>query len=91
LTFEELISLLRNAKCFEEIDNKRDDIDDVIPIIKIMFNFDQQNHAHPYDLWEHCVRTVLNLPRNIEDDMVYLAALLHDIGKPWCPLKNFKS
>lgn len=90
MTFEELISLLRNAKCFEEIDNKRDDIADVIPIIKIMFNFDQQNHAHPYDLWEHCVRTALNLPRNIEDDMVYLAALLHDIGKPWCQCDGTK-
>ena len=47
-----------------------------------MINFDQKNQAHQYDLWIHSLHTVINLPRNMEDDMLYLAALLHDIGKP---------
>ena len=30
------------------------------------------------------MHTVLGLPRGMDDDMIYLAALLHDIGKPDC-------
>lgn len=48
-----------------------------------MFGFDQQHRAHQYDLWLHCCPTVVNLPRNLDDDMIYLAGLLHDIGKPY--------
>ena len=49
-----------------------------------MVDFNQHNYAHQYDLWEHSLQTVVGLPKNIEDDMVYLAALIHDIGKPDC-------
>lgn len=81
---KELLDLLRNAKSFEEIDEAKNEIARLMPKVSVMFDYDQQNYAHPYDLWEHCVRTVLNLPKDIPDDMVYLAALLHDIGKPDC-------
>ena len=30
------------------------------------------------------LQTVVGLPKDVEDDMVYLAALIHDIGKPDC-------
>lgn len=53
-----------------------------IPKVKIMIGYDQQNHAHQYDLWDHSLHTVLNLPRGLNDSMLYLAALVHDIGKP---------
>ena len=46
-----------------------------------MFDYDQMNKAHQYDLWMHCIHTVLEIPKNIDDDMLYLSALLHDIGK----------
>lgn len=87
---QELLHLLRTAKSFEEIDVHREEIISLIPIIKIMIDYDQQNHAHQYDLWEHCCRTVINLPKDIDDDMVYLAALLHDIGKPDCRTIDYK-
>ena len=29
----------------------------------------------------HCLHTVTGLERNLENDMIYLVALLHDIGK----------
>ena len=84
MKFEELIILLKSAESVEAIDARRDDIVELIPEIRIMFNFEQKNYAHQYDLWMHCLHTVVGLPRNMNDDMLYLAALLHDIGKPDC-------
>ncbi len=88
MTFEELSVLLKKAECVEEIDCRREEIAELIPEVSRMFGFDQQNYAHQYDLWMHCLHTVINLPKNIEDDMLYLAAMLHDIGKPDCQVKG---
>ena len=84
MTLKEVILLLRNSKSIEEIDRHRDEILKLIPKAGIMVGFDQQNYAHQYELWEHCLWTVIGLPKDIDDDMVYLAALIHDIGKPDC-------
>ena len=86
MTLRELIQLLRRATDISEIDKYRDEIVTLIPETKIMVNFNQQNYAHQYDLWEHSLQTVVELPKDVEDDMVYLAALIHDIGKPDCQI-----
>ena len=86
MTLRELIQLLRRATDVSEIDKFRDEIVALIPETKIMVNFNQQNYAHQYDLWEHSLQTVVGLPKDIGDDMVYLAALVHDIGKPDCQI-----
>ena len=82
MDLRELIKILRNATEVERIDKYKDEITMLIPETKVMMNFDQQNYAHQYDLWEHSLQTVVGLPKDMEDDMIYLAALLHDIGKP---------
>ncbi len=82
MTLTELLGLLKSATTAEEIDSKRSEIARLMPTVSIMFGFDQQNHAHQYDLWMHCVHCTIGLPRGLNDDMLYLAALLHDIGKP---------
>ena len=87
---DELVELLRKATTAKEIDEKRDEIVNLIPKISVMIDFDQQNWAHQYDLWMHSVETVLGLPKDIDDDMVYFAALLHDIGKPDCQVYGEK-
>lgn len=79
---KELICLLRASKNFAAVNNRRDEIAALIPQITSMFDYDQNNSYHPYDLWEHCVRTALEIPKDTADDMVFLAAMLHDIGKP---------
>ena len=84
MDLRELIKILRNATEVERIDKYKDEITMLIPETKVMMNFDQQNYAHQYDLWEHSLQTVVGLPKDMEDDMIYLAALLHDIGKPDC-------
>ena len=86
MTLRELIQLLRSATDVREIEKYRDEIVELIPETKIMLNFNQQNYAHQYDLWKHSLQTVVGLPKDIEDDMVHLAALVHDIGKPDCQI-----
>lgn len=86
----ELIRILREASTAEAIDKHKEEITELKPKAKIMPDFNQQNHAHQYDLWEHCLQTVVGLPKDIEDDMVYLAAMLHDIGKPDCQIYDTK-
>lgn len=84
----ELLHLLRSSKTIEEIDEKREGIAELIPQVRRMFDYDLKNPKQPYDLWTHSLKTVVNLPRDLEDympnNMLYLAALLHDIGKPDC-------
>lgn len=82
MCLNELLELLKNAETVEEINIKKSEIEKIIPKIKIMYEYDQKNSAHQYDLWRHSLHTVINLPRNLDDPMLYLAALLHDIGKP---------
>ena len=82
MKFEQMTELLKYAKTPEELDGEREEIAKWIPKVRIMFSFDQKNHAHQYDLWLHTLYVVAGLPRGLDDDMLYLAALLHDIGKP---------
>lgn len=86
----ELIHLLKTSKDFATVNSSRDDIAELIPNVASMFDYDQNNSYHPYDLWEHCVRTALEIPKDVNDNMVFLAAMLHDIGKPECRCKGRK-
>ena len=90
MDIRELCSLLKNADNAEEIDRNREEILALIPAAEIMIDYDQQNWTHQYDLWQHSLHTVLGLPRGLEDDMLYLGALLHDIGKPESQTKGEK-
>jgi len=85
----DLITILREAVTAEDIDKHREAIVELIPESKRMLNFDQQNLSQ-YDLWTHCLWTVAGLPKDIDDDMLYLAAMLHDIGKPDCQIYDTK-
>ena len=88
MTWAAVIQLLRFSESAEEINSKRNEIAKWIPKVEIMFDYDQNNYYHQYDLWMHCVHTVLGLNREIDDDMLLLAALLHDIGKPSCKCRS---
>lgn len=87
---QDLLYILKTADSVNQIDEIREVIATLILPIKVMFEFDQQNSAHQYDLWFHCLHTVIELPRNLDDDMLYLGALLHDIGKPVSQCKGKK-
>ena len=51
------------------------------PEILPMVGFDQKNHHHCYDVWEHTLHALEATP---EDAVLRCAVLLHDIGKPQC-------
>ena len=51
------------------------------PEILPMVGFDQRNHHHCYDVWEHSVRAVEEIPPDL---ILRCTMLLHDIGKPAC-------
>lgn len=90
MKYIELIELLKTAETVDEIDKHREEIAEIIPQVRSMFGYDQKNYAHQYDLWLHCLHTVVGLERGMEDDMLYLAAMLHDIGKPDCQVAGAK-
>ncbi len=51
----------------------------VIPELLPCVGFDQRNPHHCYDVWEHIVRSVENVPPN---PALRWTMLLHDMGKP---------
>ena len=56
-----------------------------IPEIIPMVGFDQKTPYHIYDVWEHTIRVVGGMPK---DSVSRLAALFHDIGKPYSFLQG---
>lgn len=53
----------------------------ILPELRPMYRFKQNNMYHIYDVLEHSLAAV----ESIKDDPVLkLSALLHDIGKPYC-------
>lgn len=53
----------------------------ILPPLKDMFGFEQDNPHHIYDVWEHTLHVTENVPPTVE---LRMAALLHDAGKPHC-------
>jgi len=53
----------------------------LMPELSPMFDCDQQNPNHLYNVWEHTVRAVGQVPTL---PVLRMAALLHDCGKPAC-------
>jgi len=52
---------------------------ELIPEITPCIGFDQINHHHIYDVWEH---TVTAIALSVPDRLIRAALLLHDLGKP---------
>lgn len=51
----------------------------IIPELKESFGFEQHNHHHEYDIYEHILHSV---QESRKDLTVRLTMLLHDVGKP---------
>lgn len=56
-----------------------------LPELEPMHGFEQHNPNHLYDVWEHTVVSVESAPA---DEVLRLAMLLHDVGKPDCFTKD---
>ena len=76
---EELLKLLCGPGAGRILRSYPDILSVIIPEIAPMVGYDQQNHHHSYDLWEHTVRAMEGVP---PDPVLRLTMLLHDTGKP---------
>lgn len=76
---EELLKLLCGKAAGRILREYPEVLAQIIPEIRPMIGYDQQNHHHSYDLWEHTVRGIEGVPA---DPVLRLTMLLHDTGKP---------
>ena len=76
---EELLKLLCGKACGRILRAYPEVLAEILPEIRPMIGYDQQNHHHTWDLWEHTVLAVENVP---PDPVLRLTMLLHDTGKP---------
>lgn len=75
-----LINILLQDKPSKYIKMNEEEIFKIIPELKIGKNFQQNSIWHVYDVYEHILHVVDGVPNNI---ILRLAALFHDIGKPF--------
>ena len=76
---EELLKLLCGKAAGRILREHPEVLAEIIPEIRPMIGYNQQNHHHSYDLWEHTVRGIEGVPA---DPVLRLTMLLHDTGKP---------
>lgn len=88
---DEFVSLITNRPSYEELFKKLKKI----PIFREMYQFNQENIHHQFLLCEHTYLVYQYIDEMYEQEdklVLLLAALFHDIGKPFCkkykPLKN---
>lgn len=75
----EFEKLLCGPAALRILHDHRDIIADFLPEIRPMFDLDQKNDYHIYDVWEHTLHVLDQIPA---EPVLRLAAFFHDIGKP---------
>lgn len=76
---KELIKFLCGKNVSSALLNYKEVLAVVIPEIKPMFNCEQNNPHHIYDVWTHTAKTFDFAPN---DSIIRLSLLFHDSGKP---------
>jgi len=76
----EFIKTLQGEDAKSVLEEFQEIISYIIPEIKSMIGFKQNNPYHVYDVWEHTVVAV----NNVDDLILKLTMFFHDIGKPSC-------
>lgn len=83
----ELKGILEGPDVFKVLDRYREVIAEAIPEIALMFDFNQNNPYHQYDVYTHTLYVVNNTK---PDFVTRMAALLHDVAKPLCYTEEIK-
>ena len=82
MNYSELVEILLSDKPSEKLRERKEELALLIPEFEKSFGFDQKSIWHPYDVFEHTLRVVDGV--NSENCFcLRLAALFHDIGKPY--------
>lgn len=77
---DKLYEILLSNEPRKLIIENEDYIFKLIPELEISKGFNQNNPWHIYDVYEHILRVVEGVDKNI---VLRLAALFHDVGKPF--------
>lgn len=77
---QELCKLLRGDGVLYVLQMYHDVMAKIIPELADCIGFNQNNRFHQYDVYDHIAHAVANYQG--DDDVVNLALLFHDIGKP---------
>lgn len=79
----ELVKLICGKNVVDVMLKYRDIIGQIIPEMKICFDFSQRSPYHKYDVYEHTVNAIDKISTEMPDAEILRTALLfHDIGKP---------
>ena len=77
--YRELIQILISDNPSHYIRENKQIFFEILPELKTMYGFEQNNPWHIYDVFEHTLKVLENTDKNI---FLRFAALFHDIGKP---------
>lgn len=77
--FTELSKLLLGDNVFDVLMHYKDVLAVVIPELTPMFDCQQINPWHVYDVWTHTCKAVASCPKDLK---LRLTMLFHDLGKP---------
>ena len=76
----EFIKILQGKNAINILDEFQEIILCIIPEIKSMIGFEQNNPYHCYDVWKHTLITI----NNVDELILKLTMFFHDIGKINC-------
>ena len=78
--YNELIKILMSDNPSKEISENKEIFFEIIPELEVTNGFDQNNPYHVYNVFDHTMKVLANTPKDL---YLRLAALFHDIGKPF--------
>lgn len=83
---KELVKLLKGKYRCQVLYDCRELLFEIIPELRGMDNYNQNNINHIYDLYTHTIQTIRSLSYSVcgcdvYDVVISLASLLHDVGK----------
>lgn len=79
MNINDLINIILSDKPSDTIKSNEEELFKMIPELKVCKGFNQNNEWHIYDVYEHILHVIDEVPSTLE---LRLAALFHDVGKP---------
>ena len=81
MNYSQLMEILLSEKPSDKLRERKEEVFKLIPELEVCDGYDQETIWHPYDVYEHTLRVIDGVDNNFD---LRIAALFHDIGKPYC-------
>lgn len=76
---DKLYQIIMSDDPMQAVKDNEDFVFQIIPELKVCKGFNQNNPWHIYDVYEHILRVLNGVPKDLD---LRLTALFHDAGKP---------